>query len=103
MSPFCESRYYAPFELNHFDRILDVAFSAHVDVDRGFLAPSMSREPDERLMLGCALGNEECCAIRDSWQPALPITMLSPDDYDKLLNTNTVVFHGSLADRKEVR
>lgn len=43
-------------------------------------------------MLGCVLGDEECCAIRDSWRASIPIVVLSAVEFDALMNGNQVVF-----------
>ena len=54
----------------------------------------IDRKPDEALMLGCVLGDEECCAIRDSWRLSLPVVVVSSAEFDELVNRNIVIFTG---------
>jgi hypothetical protein len=62
----------------------------------------MSLKPAETLMFGCVLGNEECCAIRDSWRPNLPVRVLSASEFDVLVSED-IVFVGRLADLAEAK
>lgn len=58
----------------------------------------MSLTPGEDVMIGCVLGDEECCAIRDSWQPSLPITVIYAVESGRSVNSDPAVFTSAKAD-----
>ena len=63
--------------------------------------PPASQQPGEAVVMGCVFGDEECCAIRDSWRASLPIVELAAEDFDGLVIQNQVVFDGRFADLAE--
>ena len=77
---------------------LDGAVRRVVGVGRTAFRLPLSRKPDEVFILGCALGDEEWCTIRDLWRPSHPIVYMPPDEYDDLVRKNKVVYEGRSTD-----
>lgn len=44
--------------------------------------PGLSLRPDETMMIGCVLGLEVACAIRDGWKFNLPIFDISAEEFE---------------------
>jgi hypothetical protein len=61
----------------------------------------MSLQPGEEITFGCVLGDEECCAIRDSWRASIPVVVLSPLDFEELVNRNSMAFTPGVAGLKK--
>jgi hypothetical protein len=78
----------------------DADVRGNIGVVHTAFLPPRSLQIDERVMMECVMGSVECCAIRDSWRPFLPIVVLTAE-VDNLTNENRVDPSGSLADLPE--
>jgi hypothetical protein len=78
-------------EINH------PGMSRKTRVDLTVFRPAPSLAPDESIMLGCVLGDEESCAIRDAWRPTLKIVSWSAARYDCETSADLMVYVSPLA------
>jgi hypothetical protein len=44
-----------------------------------------SLKPDDKVSLGCVLGDSYCKAIRDNWRFSRPITVKDAEEFDSLV------------------
>lgn len=92
-----ETLSYAQPELDH-NQNTNLDAGVHRDIDAFCAAsiPSISQNPGETFMLGCLLGDEECCVIRDTWRTSLPVLVLPAGQFDNLTSQNSMVFEDSV-------
>lgn len=85
------------------DAVLDSIASGEGEarIDHESFHPAMSLHPNEAVMLGFVLGNEECKEIIESWRPGrsnLPVVTMQATEFDALVDSNPMCFVGKLAD-----
>jgi hypothetical protein len=49
-------------------------------------------------MIGCVHGDEECCAIRDSWRPSFRVRVMFAIESDRSVDSKQAVFTPANAD-----
>ena len=101
MSACSYIRPYAQPETEHRNAPRDAAVPRRSTANRAAERQPASLAPGEDVMFGCLVKDEECCAIRDSWRPSLPIVVLRPHEFRELASRDPSAFTRALPDRME--